>query len=89
MTDIVDTPAHALSLLARRLDQLGQRRLTQEAYLVEKGEIVSGMRKLSARIRDLGCVEPTTTFHRTAADADPKLRTARAANDNFFKPLAN
>jgi hypothetical protein len=86
VTDVVDTPAHALSLLARRVEQLGQRRMTPESFHTEKSEIVSAMRRLSARIRDIGCVEPTTTFHRTPADADAKLRR-RPANDNFFKAV--
>lgn len=80
-----DTPAHQLRLLAKRVRHLGQRRVTDETFHAEKSEITRDMLRLADRLRDLEGVQPTTTFHRTPAGADARLR--RAANDNapFFK----
>lgn len=84
MTIKLTSPAVRLQQLAHRIERLDLRRVDPEAYHAEKSEIASAVRQLSRELGDAAGVEPSTTFHRTAADADARLRR-RPANDNFFK----
>jgi hypothetical protein len=83
MTELADVAAD----LAHRLDRLSQHRCDGELYLVEKSEIASELRRLARQIREIAATQPSVNWHRTAADADPRLRrrtTSLAAQ--HFRP---
>lgn len=81
-------PDAELRALARRVEQLGFKRTSPEGFHAEKSSIVAAMKRLANHIEheraDAGT--HSTSFHKTARDADPRLRAPprlKAANDNF------
>lgn len=82
-----DKPLHqVLDELAHRVGRLGQKRIDPEAFHVEKSDIAGELRAIARQLKADVRVRPSTVFHRTPADADPRARRA-AQPVGIFKDL--
>jgi hypothetical protein len=63
-----------LDELAHRIARLDDNRRNPETYHVEKSAIAGELRAAARLLKSGAVIEPSPVFHRTPADADPRLR---------------